>query len=354
MLPSARGAYLVSLTLLLASCSDDGDADPDGSDGASGASGVGGTMQPGGGVVGAEAGNAGVAGAAHIECATGASIEASFGPEGGLVEWCGARVEMLVGMLTEPAAVTLTIVDLPAAPPFPLTAAGAAFDVQVSGGVAAAGTTAPLTILVPHEPTTRYLWFYRHDPKDGWQQIEACRSDESVIGQTVFTDGIFVALADTDDFPHSTSGLGSGRIDVTFQNTPSSFDLDARNISTFAIYDASASGERAVTLSATQPLSASHLERLLVKLHIGSADKASLIEVTYGFTGDIDGLWSYLPFDTGPASITLTDRTGDHLAGSFDAELRRGDARSVLSGRFDVMVQKFRYPPELSCEFPEG
>jgi hypothetical protein len=289
---------------------------------------------------------------AGADCAVGSYSEAEIGAAGGELDHCGARVAIAAGALDSVRNVRLTVVALPDGAPSWLEPAGAAFDVEVEGGVPPAAQP-PLSVLVPHASTTRSLYFYRYDAQDGYQPIEACTVTDRAIGQDVSVGGTFVALMDREDFPDSTDGLGSGTIDATFMGEQRSYDLDDDGFATFAIYDEAVPGEWSVTLSVAQVISDVELRRVLIKLAIANDGTATLIEVTYGSTAAPNGLWSYLPFDPEPPAITVT-RDGQGIVGSLEVELRSGDATELLSADFDVTVDKFRYPPELACGFPEG
>ena len=285
-----------------------------------------------------------------VACDVGSQTEGRIGARGGVLELCGARIAIAAGTLTSPRTVRLTLVTVPDDAPVWLEPAGAAFTVDVEGGLPASAAP-PLSVLVPHAPTTRSLYFYRHDPDAGYQPIEACTVTDEQIGQELYVDGTFVALMDREDFPDSVDGLGSGTIDATLQGEQRSYDLD-EGFATYAIYDEALPGEWNVTLSVAQAPSDDELRRVLIKLAVAADGSASLIELTYGSTAD-GGFWGYLPFDPAPPAVSVT-RTGQQLAGSIEVEVRRGDESAPLSLQFNVTVDKFRFPPELACSFPEG
>lgn len=315
---------VLGLALALSACSDDDVPHQDG---------------------GSEA-DAGLDGGAE-PCAIGSRVVGTFGPRGGRLSLCGARVEMAANVLSAPREVTLTTVALEREVPFPLVQAGLAFDIEVEGGIPSAAQP-PLSVLVPHERTERYVYFYR--VADDYQGIEACTVQEGAIGQSVYEDGIYVALADTETFPESRQGLGTGSVSAIFDGVERTFDLDGTGFDTYAIYNEDQAGGRTFTLSATESVSEAELRVMRMTFAVDVAGShAEFIEVTYG---DLNGLYGYLPFDDGPASITLTASQGTKVQGAFEVELRLGEERKTLRGRFDAEADKYRYPPELSCGAP--
>jgi hypothetical protein len=290
-------------------------------------------------------------------CEVGASTTGSFGPSGGSVSLCGASVSFAEGVLAEERSVTLSIVAVPEAPPFPLEAAGLAFNIAVEGGVPTDTPDGPLSVLVPTLETTRYRYFFRHDPTDGWQGFEACTVEPMAIGKNVYLDGTFVALVDTEDFPENLDSLGSGAMESTFDGAVTMFDLAGEEFNTYAIYNQNQDGSRAFQLAATKPETAESFLYLLVKFDVDKDGVPNLIEVTYGVVGG-GGLWSFNPFQGTTPTITLTTDDGAHVAGSFAVEMQQitteGTLTEMLSVSFDATAEKFRYPPELECGIPEG
>lgn len=297
------------------------------------------------------AGESGAGGATSGDCEIGRRAEAVFDERGGSLELCGAEVTMPPGVLDEPRMVTLSIVDLPPGAPDSLAQGGPAFAVDVEGELPTDGG-APLSVIVPHIATTRYVYFYVY-AADTWNFSEACTQESERIGQEAWTEGVFVALIETEDFPATVTGLGSGSVEVSFDGATSTFDLDADTIETHAIYDGSEDG-RTVTLSATKEASDSSLERLRIDFAIDAEGAASLTQITYGSTADVNGFWSYLPFFPQNASVELSRDSDGELAGTVSTELTRGEMTSPFSASFAVVVEKYRYPPEGYCNVPEG
>jgi hypothetical protein len=302
-------------------------------------------------VGGAPAGEGGAGGTPSAGCTTGDEAHAVFDENGGLLELCGAEVTMPPGVLAEPRTLTLSIVSQPPGVPQSLAAGGPAFEVEIEGDLPAT-ESAPFYVIVPHVETSRYVYLYVH-AGGAWNYVEACTREADRIGQEAWSEGVFVTLVETEDFPASVTGLGSGTVDVTFDEVANSFDLDSGAIETHAIYDSTGDG-RTVTLSATKEAADSSLERLRIDLGIDNDGNASLIQVTYGSTADAEGFWSYLPFFPQAAQVELTRDQGGELTGSLSTELTRGETLSPFSASFDVVVERYRYPPEGYCNLPEG
>jgi hypothetical protein len=297
------------------------------------------------------AGGAGAGGAPPDECAVGRSRRATFDETGGSLELCGAVLVLAPDVLEEERSVTLSIVALPAGAPEALEAGGLAFEVEVEGELPETAS-APLSLVVPHFETSRYVYLYQH-ASGMWNYIEACTRESDHIGQEVWSEGVFVALVETEDFPTSVTGLGSGSVAVDFDGSESTFDLDADTIETYAIYDRT-DGARSVTLSATKEASDSSLERLRIDFSIDDDGAATLIQITYGSTADVNGFWSYLPFFPQSAVVELIQDDDGELTGSVTTELTQGEVLRPFSADFDVVVERYRYPPEGYCNLPEG
>jgi hypothetical protein len=318
----------------------------------SGNGGAGGTTGEAGGAGagGAPAENGGEGGLAG-ECAVGRTVDAVFDEAGGTLELCAAEVTMPAGVLEEERTVSLSIVALPAGSPETLVPGGPAFRIDVEGDLPKTAS-APLDVLIPHAATSRYVYLYVH-AGGTWNYLEACTREDERIGQEAWTEGVFVALVETEDFPESVNGLGSGSVEVNFDGTSSTFDLDAEEIETHAIYDL-AGAERTVTLSAVKTASDSSLERLRIDFAIDELGDASLVQITYGSTADLNGFWSYLPFHPGSPEVSLTRDESGELTGTLSADLTQGETVRPFSASFDVVVDRYRYPPEGYCNIPEG
>jgi hypothetical protein len=300
---------------------------------------------PDGGAEGADAGSDG----AVTDCTPGHTIEGTFDESGGRVELCGASVEMAAGVLEASVGVRLTVVELGAEVPFPLEQAGLAFELDVQGDIPAVAEP-PLNILVPHEPTDHYVYFFRY--AEEFQGIEACTVTETTIGQAVGIDGVFVALMDSEAFPESRDTLGEGTLNITWEGADESFDLAATEFDTYAIYNEDENGNRTYTIAATEPLGEDNTRIVRFTFSHEKAGDANMIEVTFGdFMG---GLWSFLPFGATASQMTATLDEEGTLTGTFSVDLMLGEEVKTLTGDFSAQAEKFRYAPELACGFPEG
>lgn len=330
--------------LLLAGCGGN-DSQTGGNGGSSGSAGSAGSAGVGG--EGATSGAGGSGGAAG-SCSEGTRFSAEFGPLGGALEGCGAKLEIDPNILPANTEVSLTVVALEAAPPGGLEQAGLAFELEAAGDVPPADKP-PLHLWLPHAETQNYLYFFRRTTD--WEGIEACEVTEQQIAQRVAVEGTYVALVSSESFPESRQGLGSGTLTESFRGESHSYDLDSGEFDTYAIYDEGGDGSRGYVLSATQP-DGNGGTRLLRLNFSQAGDAWSFNEVT---AGDLNGLYGYLPFDTSiPAEITVDSLSGTSLRGQFSVEVNLGDDKQLLEGTFDVSVEKYRYPPEGVCWDLEG
>ncbi len=284
----------------------------------------------------------------NLGCLVGEEASATLGAEGGTLPLCGASVTIDAGALSTPLGLTLRVVETPAGIPHPFEAAGPAFELTVDGAVPVVFPQA-LSILVPHATTTRHLFFYRHTVTDGWQEVEACTVDATVIGQRMSVGGTFIALADTVDFPSGVEGLGAGTLASSFQGVDRTWDLDSGSIDTYAIYNEDPSGGRAITLSATVIDDQNQVEFLNIKMNTTPQGEGGVLQISYGSTADPDGSWVYLPFED-TASVTIDFMEGEALRGTLTAPLERGGLTETITIDFDVTMELYRYAAELVCE----
>ena len=284
----------------------------------------------------------------NLGCTIGDQASMTFDAAGGTLTLCGASVTVDPGALTTPLGVTLRAVEVPAGVPHPFEAVGPAIEVTPDGEVPHVAPEA-LSILVPHAPTTRNLFFFRHTAAFGWQEVEACTANDTVIGQRMSVGGTYVALADTVDFPSDVDGLGSGTLVSHFGGEDRTWDLDAGFIDTYAIYNEGADGGRGVTLSAVVEGGEGNLQVFNLKLGVSAEGEGGVLQINYGDTGDPDGFWSYLPFED-TATFTVTGHEGETLRGTVTAQLTRGEATATLTVEIDVTMELYRYAAELVCQ----
>lgn len=284
----------------------------------------------------------------NLGCALGEEVSGTFDAAGGSLTLCGASVTVDPGALTAPLGVTLRVVEVPAGVPYPFEAVGPAIEITPGDAVPHVSPEA-LSILVPHAPTTRHLFFYRHTVAFGWQEVEACTANETVIGQRMSVGGTYVALADTVDFPSDVDGLGSGTLVSHFEGEDRTWDLDFDFIDTYAIYNEGADGTRGITLSAVVQDGEGNLQVLNLKLGTSPEGEGGVLQINYGSTGDPDGYWVYLPFEE-TATFTITAMEGEALRGTVTAPLTRGGITATITVDVDVTMELFRYAAELVCQ----
>jgi len=288
----------------------------------------------------------------NVGCTVGDEATTSIDAAGGTLSLCGASVTIDAGILSAPLGVTLRVVETPADVPYPFEAAGPAFDLILDGPVPQV-TPQALSIIVPHEITTRYVIFFRHTAEFGWQEVEACTAGSEIIGQRMSVGGTYVALADTVDFPQSMEGMGSGTLVSTFPGEDRTWDLDADEIDTYAIYNEGEDGTRGITLSATVLDGEGNLSVLNLKLGTSPEGEGGVLQINYGTTADVDGYWVFGPFGE-PATFAIESMEGESLKGVVTAPVTRGQFTETLIVEIDVTMELYRYAPELACEDTGG
>jgi len=288
----------------------------------------------------------------NFGCTVGDEASATFDATGGVLTLCGASVTVDAGSLTEALGVTLRVVETPADVPYPFEAAGPAFELTLDGVVPHV-TPQALSILVPHGITTRHVFFYRHTAAFGWEEVEACTAGAEIIGQRMSVSGTYMALADTVDFPGDLDGLGSGTLVSGFPGEDRTWDLDADEIDTYAIYNEGEDGTRGITLSATVLDDEGNLAVLNLKLGASPEGEGGVLQINFGNTADPDGYWVFGPFEE-TANFTIVSMEGETLQGVVVAPVTRADVTETLTVEIDVTMELYRYAPELVCEDAGG
>lgn len=337
---------MLAATLLFA-CGDD--TEPEGGGGSGGApqggSTTGGASQGGmGGMGGTGDGGAG----AGPDCETPSSAE--IGPEGGTLEHCGAKLVIPPGALADTQSFQIGIDPAPPQAPFHYELASPVFNIRPQNP----GLQQPASLTIAHEAADSRFELVRYDERfGGFAPIEACEVTATSIQQFVGVLGTWAVLADTLDYPDSTTGLGDGTLDLDFQGDQVTYDLDAAN--SYGIYQANEDGSKTVTLLAIREVKGG-LERLRIDLSTLALGGGALVQVDWLSTVTGTG-YSYIQGLIGSAGEISVEETEGRLLGSLSANVQGGDppGEVPLSLSFDVAVELFAFPPELSCPSgPEG
>lgn len=268
-------------------------------------------------------------------CAPGASVRGATP-----LSLCGAE---LVG----DGEVTLSIVEAPAPFPFEHALVGHAF------AIAGEGFAGTVTLPDDGAPGYRMAAVFA----DGaWSGFEAC----PVAGGLRFPvgPGTWALWRDVNVYPSSPQGLGEGTIGTELEGEHLAWTFEAGDggAGGYAIHDVGPDGLRSVTLIARRAPVADALQQLDVRLVETAAHTFTVLQVTLLDSRDTSGGWSWLEPVDGPLTDATVadddDRTG-WIHGTFDAPLRKGDARATIHVELDVATGRYRFPPEGAC-FPDG
>lgn len=333
-------ALILPIVLLLAACGDD--TSPSGGGGSGGA--AGGSDQGGAGGVGGqgagEEGGAGGQGGADCQVPSSAAI----GPDGGVLEHCGATLVIPAGALTEPVSFQIGIQAEPPEPPFQHELASPVYDIRPVNP----GLLQPASLTIAHPPADSRFVLARYDERAGaFGGIEACEVTATSMQQFIGILGSWAVLRDTVDYPESTAGLGDGTMDLDFLGSAVSYDLDADN--SFGIYQQNEDGSRNVTLLAIREVEGG-LERLRVDFSALAQGGGSLTQVDWLSTVTSSG-YSYIAGLIGSEGQITVEEVAGRFIGSLSANVQGGDPamEQPITVSFDVAVEVFAFPPELSC-----
>ncbi|MDC0723415.1 hypothetical protein [Nannocystis bainbridge] len=268
-----------------------------------------------------------------------------LGPAGGELTLCGATLRVPADAVAEEVLFGIEVIDPPADPPFEQEFASPVFRFTPDDVVFAQ----PVELILPRPVTDSRISLGRHVPEDdAFWIVEACDVTDTTIGQSYYQLATYAALRGTYDYPDSTSDLGEGTIELEILGVPASFPIDA---SSFGIYADAADGSRTVTLKSVREVDGG-FESLRIDFAVDSTgDVANLVAVEWLSTVDAGGYTYIADLIGSDGVITLSDATGDHYAGELSAVAHGGNPPhdEPLQATFDVTVEKFTFPPELSC-----
>ncbi|PCC74273.1 ZU5 domain-containing protein [Nannocystis exedens] len=271
-------------------------------------------------------------------------VSEAFGPAGGELTLCGATLRVPAGAVAEDVVFGIEVIEPPAEPPFEQEFASPVFRFTPDD----LAFDQPVELILPRPVTDHRISLARHVPEDeAFWIVEACDVTDTTIAQSFYQLGTFVTLRGTYKYPDSTSGLGGGTLELELLGKTASFPIDMGG---FGIYADAEDGSRTVTLKSVREVDGA-FESLRVDFAVdGSGDVASLVAVEWLST--VDGGYTYIVDLIGSDGfITLTDSTGDHYAGELGATVHGGNPPhdEQLHATFDVTVEKYTFPPELSC-----
>jgi hypothetical protein len=345
-----RAAGLAALVALAGpGCSDEetppgSDAGGDGGAGASSSSaGPGGAGGSGGGGDGGGTGGGG---------GCGGEVTRVIGPEGGLLENCGAHLVVPRGAVRRDTSFAIALVEDPPAPPFERVFASPVFRITPADEP----LLAPAELLLDHEVARGSRFeIARYDTEaDAFVGFEACTATEAAIGQRVGLLGTFAALRDVNVYPDSTTGLGDGSLDLSFLGATYALGVD--DPGSYGIFASDLDGGKVVTLNLWRTVGEG-IESLRIDFGVEPGGAAgSLVQVQWISTVTSLG-YSFIEGLVGSGgAITVEENPEGRLVGTLEATLHGGDPPhdELLQATFDVSVERFSFPPELSCGSPEG
>ncbi|WAS90447.1 hypothetical protein [Nannocystis punicea] len=273
-------------------------------------------------------------------------VSGTFGPAGGELSLCGATLRVPTDAVAEDVVFGIEVVDPPVDPPFEQEFASPVFRFTPDDVAFAQ----PVELILPRPVTDARISLGRYAPEDdAFWIVEACKVTDTTISQSFFQLGTFAALRGTYDYPDSTSGLGDGSVELEILGTTATFPID---MSGFGIYADAEDGSRTVTVKTMREID-DGLESLRIDFAVDSSgDIASLIAVEWLSTANGGGGYTYIADLIGSDGvITLTDNADNHFAGELGANVHGGNPPhdEPLHATFDFTVEKYTFPPELSC-----
>jgi hypothetical protein len=273
-------------------------------------------------------------------------VSGTFGPAGGELSLCGATLRVPTDAVAEDVVFGIEVIDPPADPPFEQEFASPVFRFTPDDVV----FDQPVELILPRPVTDSRIALGRHVPEDdAFWIVEACEITDTTISQSFFQLGTYVTLRGTYDYPDSTSDLGDGSVELELLGTTATFPID---MSGFGIYADGEDGSRTVTVKSMREIDGG-LESLRIDFAVDSSgDVASLVAVEWISTANGGGGYTYIVDLIGSDGvITLTDSTDNHYAGELGATVHGGNPPhdEPLHATFDVTVEKYTFPPELSC-----
>jgi hypothetical protein len=317
----------------------------------SGAESPGGTSGPGGGQGtggrGGGQGGDGEGGGGGGDARCDVPSTRVIGPDGGAVKHCGAKLVVPAGALEDDVSFTIAVDETPPDPPFERSFASPVFRMTPE----APGLLAPAELTLPHEraPGARFEMARYDRTEAAFFGFEACEVTDTTIGQSVFALGTLAVLRDVNTYPPSTSGLGGGAIQLSFLSSIDDYDLDAQN--NYGIYASAPNGERLVTLNGLRDV-AGGVESLRVDFTVAEdGASGSLVQVQWISTVTSTG-YSFIDGLIGSGgALTISEMPDGRLVGEIAATLEGGNPpeQQPLEATFDVTVEKYAFPPELSC-----
>ncbi|MFO0548643.1 MAG: hypothetical protein U0271_09660 [Polyangiaceae bacterium] len=311
------------------------------------AAGCGDASGPGGsGAGGSNAGGEGVGGSggAAANCPP-EGVVTTIGPDGGELEYCGARLVIPAGALTTSTELSIQLDQDPPAAPYNRDLASPVFDIGPADLVLAA--PADLTLSFP-ESDLRHSMAVVDEGTQTFQEFEACGVTSTSLQQFVGRLGRYAILVDPYAYPAGPDGLGDGTVSIDFMGESAVYDLDG--LFGYGIFAPAADGSESVTLNSARDVPGG-IQALRIDFGVDPSGVASgLTQITWTDTATSVG-YTYIVDLIGSNGELTVDTASGRLSGTFTATLTGGDPMmdQVMTGTLDVSVERFSYPLELAC-----
>lgn len=279
-----------------------------------------------------------------------APVQATIGSEGGSLSLCGAILDIPANAVAQPTTFGIERVDDPPPPPFDMSFVGPTFRFTPTGVL----LQQPASITVPRTDTARGGLLRFDDEFGEFVLIEACRATDTSLQQFQYLLNTFSSARYVGDLPDNTQGLGDGLVDATIDGQPRSYDVDEAG--NYAIYEDTRDGSRMVTLSVLHTPSDGDFESLRMIFTVNSATgsgEVAQIEFLSSIGGEFLG-GSYMVGIQGTASIAFGNLADGRVRANVDAVLAKSGGGDLPVGMtFDIGVERFIFPPSLSCPRPD-
>jgi hypothetical protein len=274
-----------------------------------------------------------------VECEASVLID----PSGGTYELCGA------GLFVPPEAAPLEPVEVSVVrtpqtdtPSCLLEPAGDLFEFS-SAETPFQGYVA---ITIPHSG----LLGRRCSPfilEDGeWYGIEPCDITETEA--TFVAGGLasFTVLRDTHTYPSSTTGLGSGTVQVDLDGAVSDLSLDSPL--SYGFHSESCDGGRSLNIVACKSGAEAPIDCIPTQFYAAFSFDAeggsqNVVQVSFD-----DWDW-VIVMDSEPMVLEVTSIEGNHVQGTLTGPVYQGEETRTLTAVFDVTTEEYVFPPEFSC-----
>lgn len=276
-----------------------------------------------------------------------APVQTSIGPEGGVLRLCGAQLTIPAGSVAAPTTFGIERLETAPVAPFDMEPAGPAFRFT-PGGLA---LDPPAIVRVPREDGRRGGLAQDVPWEGGFVLIEACGQSHGGLQQFFGELGTFGAFRFIGPLPDSTTDLGDGIITAVADGVHTAYDIDTPG-NNYAIYQDRPDGSRQILVTAMNDLPNAGFEYLRLDLAVNAqTGQGSIIQIS--LLGPVNG--SYILGLLGQASITFGDLSDGRIRADIEANLVTGPLNIPFRAQIDVGVERYIFPPSLSCpEMPPG